>query len=67
MNRQNLKYAVRAGLILVLVAVADGLVVMFTRKPFPWDVLIPSALPVLMLIFVILPITKAEKQVPPSA
>ncbi len=65
-NRQNLKWAVRMGLIILLVAAADSLVVLFVRKPFPWTVLIPVLLPVLMCIFVILPITRAEKHAPPS-
>lgn len=65
-NRQNLKWVVRMMLILLLVAVADGLVVLFVRKPFPWTVLIPALLPVLMCVFVILPMTRAEKHTPPS-
>jgi hypothetical protein len=65
-NRDNVKWALRMGLILVLVAVADGLVVAYARKPFPWDVLIPCALPVLMSIFVLIPMMKAEKSAPPS-
>jgi hypothetical protein len=65
-NRDNVKWALRMGLILVLVAVTDGLVVAYARKPFPWDVLIPCALPVLMSIFVLIPMMKAEKSAPPS-
>jgi hypothetical protein len=64
-NRQNLKWAVRLISLVVLVAVADGLVVAFARRPFPWDVLIPAALPVLVAVFVILPMMKAEKAAPP--
>jgi uncharacterized protein (DUF486 family) len=64
-NRQNLKWAVRLISLVVLVALADGLVVFFVRKPFPWDVLIPAVLPVLIAVFVILPMTRAEKAAPP--
>jgi len=65
-NRQNLKWAVRLILLVLLVAVADGLVGQFARKPFPWTVLIPASLPVLICVLVILPMTRAEKPAPPS-
>lgn len=66
-NRQNRKWAVRLILLILLVVVADGLVGQFARKPFPWTVLVPASLPVLICVFVILPMTRAEKAVPPNA
>ena len=65
-NPENVKWASRMALILVVVALADGLVVQFVRRPFPWDVLIPCALPVLMAVFVLIPMHKAEKRPTPS-
>jgi predicted ferric reductase len=65
-NRQNLKWVVRLMLLVLLVAVADSLVVLFARKPFPWNVLIPAILPVLIAIFVILPMIKVQKPAPPN-
>lgn len=59
-NRDNVKWAARLMTIIVLVSVADGLVVTLMRRPFPWTVLIPCSMPVLIALFVILPMTKAE-------
>jgi hypothetical protein len=67
MNRQNLKWAIRMALILVLVALADGLFVFFAPKPLPWAAVIPALIPVLTSIFVIIPMIRAEKPTPPSA
>ena len=64
-NRQNLKWAIRMALILVLVAAADGLFVFFARKPLPWVAVIPALIPLLTGVFVILPMIRAEKPAPP--
>ena len=66
-NRQNLKWMGRMMLILLLVVVADGLLVQFVRRPFPWVVLIPALLLWLTCVFAILPLTRAEKPIPPGA
>ena len=60
-NRDNLKWAARLMAIIVLVAVADGLVVTLMRRPFPWTVLIPGSAPILIAFFVILPMAKADR------
>jgi hypothetical protein len=65
-NRQNLKWAGRMMLIILLVAVADGLVGAFARKPLPWVAVIPALIPVLTCVFVVLPIIRADKSVPPG-
>jgi hypothetical protein len=65
-NRQNLKWAGRIMLIILLVALADGLVGAFARKPLPWVVVIPALIPLLACVFVVLPIIRTEKSVPPS-
>jgi hypothetical protein len=60
-NRDNVKWAVRMAVILVIVALADGLVGAFASKPFPWVVVIPATMPLLASIFVIFPMLRAEK------
>jgi hypothetical protein len=65
-NRQNLKWAVRMMLILLLVGVAEILVVLFVPRPLPWVALIPVIIPLLTAVLVILPMTRAEKPTPPS-
>jgi hypothetical protein len=66
-NRQNLKWYGRMGLIVVLVALAEGLVGVFARKPFPWVAVIPCLIPLLSAIFVIIPMMREEKPAPPPA
>jgi hypothetical protein len=65
-NRRNLKYAGTIMLLVLLIGVADSLIVLFARRPFPWVVLVSAIFPVLVAIFVILPMTKDEKPTPPS-
>jgi hypothetical protein len=55
------------GLIVVLVALAEGLVGVFARKPFPWVAVIPCLIPLLSAIFVIIPMMREEKPAPPPA
>lgn len=66
-NRQNLKWAVRMALIILLVALADARFVFFARKPLPWAAVIPALIPLLTGFFVILPMMRAEKPAHPSA
>jgi hypothetical protein len=61
LDRQNLKWAGRMALILVLTAVAEGLVGAFAKKPFPWVGIIPALMPLLACFFVIFPMIRAEK------
>jgi len=65
-NRQNLKWLGRMGLILLLVGVAEILVVLYVRNPLRWVILIPVLIPLLTSFLVILPMTRAEKPAPPS-
>ena len=65
-NRQNLKWLGRMMLILLLVVVADGLVVQFVRRPLPWVAIISALIPLLTVFFVTIPLTRAEKPIPPS-
>jgi hypothetical protein len=53
-------------LILLLVAVVDGLFVLFARKPLPWAAVIPALIPLLACFLVILPMIRAEKPGPPA-
>ncbi len=65
-NRENLKWCGRMMLILLLVAVAEILVVLFVPKPLPWVALIPALIPPLTTVLIILPMARAEKPAPPS-
>jgi hypothetical protein len=60
-NRENVKWAARIMTILLLVGLADALVAMFVSRPFPWVVIIPAFLPLLLAVFVILPMNRAER------
>ncbi len=55
MNRDNLKWVSRMGAILVLVTGLDAAVVMFVARPMPWAVVIPTLIPLLTALFVIIP------------
>jgi hypothetical protein len=66
-NRQNLKWLGRMMLILLLVALAEILVMLFVPRPLPWVTLIPVLIPLLTTVFIILPMAKAEKTVPPRS
>jgi hypothetical protein len=60
-NRENVKWAARFISILLLVAIADALVALFMRRPLPWTVILPASIPLLVSVFVILPMMRAEK------
>ncbi len=47
--------------ILVLVASLDAIAVMFAPRPLPWAVAIPSLIPLLTTLFVIIPMLKTWK------
>jgi peptidoglycan/LPS O-acetylase OafA/YrhL len=51
-------WLIRAILVLVVTILADGAVGWLATKPFPWVVLIPGSLPLLMFIFVGRPLLK---------
>ena len=61
-NRENVKWAARIMSILIVVAMADGLVATFVRRPFPWLAIIPGSIPLLVTVFVIRPMYRAEKR-----
>jgi hypothetical protein len=60
-NRDNLKWCARLILIVFLVAVADTLVVIFMRRPFPFTVIIPCLMPILIAVFVIIPMNRVRR------
>jgi hypothetical protein len=60
-NRDNVKWCARLISIVFLVAVADALVVIFMRHPFPFTVIIPCLTPILVRVFVITPMSKGQR------
>ena len=60
-NRQNVKWAVRLMLIILLVGGTDVLVAIFARRPFPLAAIIPALTPMFVVVFIVLPMTRAEK------
>jgi hypothetical protein len=61
-KRETVKWAVRFMAVVVVVAVADALVGMFLSRPFPWIVILPASIPLLVVAFVIVPMKRAEKE-----
>jgi hypothetical protein len=61
-NRENVKWCARVMAIILAASVADALVVMFMRRPFPWTVIIPAFIPVLVAAFVIVPMNRTAKR-----
>jgi hypothetical protein len=55
-------WLIRASLVLVITALADGLAGSFLPRPILWCTLIASSLPITMLFFVALPILRNEGQ-----
>ena len=55
-------WLVRAALVLVATALADGAVVWFTERPILWSTLIASSLPLSMIVFVVIPIVRRESR-----
>ncbi len=55
-------WLIRTALILAAAGLADAAVGGLAAKPFPWVVLIPGALPLLMIFFVAMPLLKKEQQ-----
>ena len=55
-------WLIRAALVLVLTALADGIVVWFVRRPNFWTALIGSSLPFTMVVFVAFTILREEKR-----
>ena len=58
-NRQNVKWAARLMSIILLVGGTDVLVAIFARRPFPLTVIIPALTPMLVVVFIVLPMTGA--------
>ena len=42
-------------------AVADLLVVIFMSRPFPFTVIIPCLMPILVAVFVIIPMSRTQR------
>lgn len=59
--RVHKSWLIRAVLVLVLTALADGIVVWFVQRPIFWTALIGSSLPFIMVVFVAFPILRQEK------
>jgi hypothetical protein len=55
-------WLIRAVLVLVLTALAEGIVVWFVQRPIFWTVLVGSSLPFTMVVFVAFPILREEKR-----
>jgi hypothetical protein len=55
-------WLIRAVLVLVITALADGVVVWFAQRPLFWAVLIGSSLPFSMMVFVALPVLREESR-----
>jgi len=55
-------WSMRAALVMVITALADGVVGWFATNPFPWVVLIPGTLPLSMLVFVARPVLKQAQR-----
>ena len=51
----------RLAAIIVIVAVVDGVFVLFAPRPMPWAAIIPAAVPLLVSIFV-LPLIKQKNK-----
>ncbi len=60
-NRDNIKWSARLMSIILIVGIADALVVIFMRHPFPFTVIIPCLVPILVALFVIIPMSRAQK------
>jgi hypothetical protein len=65
-HRDNLKWAGRMMLILLLVGSTDCLVIGFASHPLPAAALIPGFIPLFTCVFVIIPMIKAKKAQGPS-
>jgi hypothetical protein len=61
-NRDNVKWAARFAAILLVAFLADTLVVIYARHPLPWVAIIPAIIPVLVSVFVIIPMIRAEQK-----
>lgn len=61
MNRDNVKWCARLISIVLVAAAADVLVVLFMRRPFPFAAIVPGFVPILVAVFVILPMSRARR------
>jgi hypothetical protein len=51
----------RFAAIIVVVTVIDGIFVLVARKPLPGAAIIPAAIPLLVAVLVVVPMTKKNK------
>jgi hypothetical protein len=54
-------WLIRAALVLLITALADGTAVWFAQRPLLWASLIGSSLPLSMILFVALPVLREER------
>jgi hypothetical protein len=57
----HMKPVLKLAAIILLVAFADVLFVLFARRPLPLAAIIPAFIPLLTVVFVIIPMQKSEK------
>jgi len=55
-------WLIPAAIVLVVTAMADGLTAWLVPRPILWCTLIASSLPISMVVFVIIPILRRERQ-----
>jgi len=61
MNCMLLGPSLKMMAILTFVAGLDAIVVMFATRPLPWAAAIPSLVPLLTTLFIIIPMLKTRK------
>jgi hypothetical protein len=57
----HMKPALKLSAIILVVAIADILYVLFARRPLPWAAVIPAFIPLLTVVFVAIPMLKTKK------
>ena len=57
---------IRFAAIILIAAFADCLVVLFARRPLPWAALIPACIPLLVCVFVVIPMLKQKNKSQPE-
>jgi cyanate permease len=53
-------WLIRAALVLVVTVLVDGVVVWLVQRPIFWAALIGASLPLSMIVFVAIPVLRAE-------
>ena len=58
----DMKWVWRMAAIFVVVTMIDALMVLFVAHPLPWAAIIPATIPLLTVIFVVIPFINATRQ-----